>query len=314
MPSESHEEHDPLWVGATVRWVGPPTDAGGVMLRPGDVGRVVDAGRHQLRSYGTGDSGVPQPLRVLVELPSGARVDLERVHLALVPPDHPLRAEPDAACAAWIFDALAPMDEPGVPLCVSAFVPRQFEAVVRVLHPWCDESQQAVRWSTVAKRAGYPTIDAFSSAQRYPLESVAGMYPTEEGEVDARTAEALIGVLRNATATPEDVTFAVWVGWGDIPPALFPGAAQVRQPIRDYFLLRGPIDGVLSPINTHRSDDTARAALWWPQDRSWVVATEIDFSWTFVAGSAELAKALLEREDLEVLLTSPDAPAVSFDA
>lgn len=43
------------------------------------------------------------------------------------------------------------------------------------------------------------------------------------------------------------------------------------------------------------------ANLWWPEDRSWCVATEIDFGWTYVGGSQALIDAVVTCVDLEAL-------------
>jgi len=40
--------------------------------------------------------------------------------------------------------------------------------------------------------------------------------------------------------------------------------------------------------------------LWWPEDRAWCVATEIDFNTTYVAGTQRLVDVLLACETLEV--------------
>jgi hypothetical protein len=41
--------------------------------------------------------------------------------------------------------------------------------------------------------------------------------------------------------------------------------------------------------------------IWWPDDRAWFVATEVDYAWTYVAGPRRLADALLSDDRLEVL-------------
>jgi hypothetical protein len=41
--------------------------------------------------------------------------------------------------------------------------------------------------------------------------------------------------------------------------------------------------------------------LWWPEDRAWFVATEIDYAWTYIGGSTELIDELLADDRLEVL-------------
>jgi len=46
--------------------------------------------------------------------------------------------------------------------------------------------------------------------------------------------------------------------------------------------------------------------LLWPVDRSWCVATEIDFDSTLVGGSAELIAAVLANPDLEAFPVRPD--------
>jgi hypothetical protein len=46
--------------------------------------------------------------------------------------------------------------------------------------------------------------------------------------------------------------------------------------------------------------------LWWPEDRAWVVATEIDFDSTIVASTNGGAETLLNGDGLEALLVPSD--------
>jgi hypothetical protein len=46
--------------------------------------------------------------------------------------------------------------------------------------------------------------------------------------------------------------------------------------------------------------------LWWPEDRAWVVASEIDFDSTIVATTTAGAETLLNAEGLEALLVPSD--------
>ncbi len=41
--------------------------------------------------------------------------------------------------------------------------------------------------------------------------------------------------------------------------------------------------------------------MWWPEDRSWCVATEIDFSWTYIGGTEFLVEELLTLSALEIM-------------
>jgi hypothetical protein len=43
------------------------------------------------------------------------------------------------------------------------------------------------------------------------------------------------------------------------------------------------------------------ANLWWPEDRAWFVASEIDFDSTFVGGDDRLIAALVSDKRLEAL-------------
>jgi hypothetical protein len=95
---------------------------------------------------------------------------------------------------------------------------------------------------------------------------------------------------------------------GGIPVQRFPGAARIGTPNRGQFLLRGPLVGVLSSVaaSGHRR---STSGLWWPADRAWLVATEIDHEWTFVADQPSLIDQLHADPWLEVVPTAFDAPA-----
>jgi hypothetical protein len=46
--------------------------------------------------------------------------------------------------------------------------------------------------------------------------------------------------------------------------------------------------------------------LWWPDDRAWCVASEIDLAWTYVGGTEALINDILANSQLEAQLASPD--------
>lgn len=231
---------------------------------------MLSAGQYQLRSFATIPVVAVEPNGVLVEFASGVRADVQRSQVRIVAPEGPLVPEPDASVADWIAEQLSvPAHDPLAALTVSTVVPGEFAAVVRIEHA----------------------------------------NPESEGEVDRATAAALVDVLRPHTTTPDDVVFAIWEGWGDLPASAYPGAAALALPDRNYFLLRGPIEALLHPIDIMAFADTCRAAIWWPSDRAWVGVTEIDFSWTFVAGSETLGEKLRNDEGLSATRVSPDDTA-----
>lgn len=285
-------------------------------MSPGDRAVVVDAGSHQLGSFATVTFGGPErrpPRGVRIRLADGVEVDVPARHLELVAPDHPLRPEPDGSHADWWLGQLDPWPRGTVPNPVSHFVPRSLPTVTRVLHPWEERDGAPVRWTEAAARAGRDTLDelvweALGGETRTDAQD-HGFREPEVGNLDPATARALVDVLHDATTTPDDVFVAIWIGWGDTPRERFPGAAVLPTEAREHFLLRGPLDGVLDPVSISPRDDRPASGIWWPADRAWLVATEIDFAWTFVAGSPDLAQRLHDHPDLETLPAGHDDPA-----
>ncbi|MGD0982498.1 MAG: hypothetical protein ABSA65_01620 [Acidimicrobiales bacterium] len=86
---------------------------------------------------------------------------------------------------------------------------------------------------------------------------------------------------------------------------------RFEHPGRSYLLGRGPI-GVAGELDRQPlAPDSWQTLgltpqLWWPEDRAWVVATEIDFDSTIVATTNAGAEALLTCEELEALQVPPD--------
>jgi hypothetical protein len=282
-------------------------------LRPRERAVVTDAGRRHVTSFGSlySPAGTRPPrlgLGVRIRLASGDEVMVPRKHLELVPPDHPLTPEPDGTQAAWWLEQLDPWGEKGLP--VSSLVPANLAAVCQLLHPWWGSGPEPISWRAAAAQLGFASVTDFDSSREMfsiPAAQEAGL-SASCGELDAGVASALVDLLAEATTTPDDVFVAVWDGWGDVPVQRFPGAAHLDTEGRGHFLLRGPLTGVLSSVAASNNDRPA-AGLWWPADRAWFVATEIDFEWTFVSGDPTLMEGLRADERLEVASTSFDAPA-----
>jgi hypothetical protein len=70
------------------------------------------------------------------------------------------------------------------------------------------------------------------------------------------------------------------------------------MPGRDYLLFTGSVDqGEGWPDGPN---------LWWPDDRSWCVASEIDFPYTYVGGGQQLIDEILAHPALEALPAALD--------
>lgn len=302
-----------LWAGADVRWIGPETVRAGAPIHPGDRAVVVDAGRHRVRSFGSlyapAGTRPTLPIRgVTIRMADGGEVAVPRKHLEVVAPAHPLAPEPDGTQAAWWLEQLEPWGRPG--LQVSSLIPSSFPSVCQVFHPWWASDTEPISWQTVAQQLDFSSVTAFDATRELfsiPAAQDAG-YSSSPGALDIGTATTLVELLTVATTTPDDAFVAVWEGWGDAPPQRFPGAAHLDTPGRGHFLLRGPLTGALDTVSATGGDRPA-AGLWWPTDRSWFVATEIEFEWTFVAGEQTLIDRLLADDRLEVARTTFDAAA-----
>ena len=74
----------------------------------------------------------------------------------------------------------------------------------------------------------------------------------------------------------------------------------LKLPNRGYYLATGPLEAALDTVYGVRWDYQS-ASIWWPDDRAWCVATEIDLDWTYVGGSKECVAAVLSSAALEAL-------------
>jgi hypothetical protein len=199
-----------------------------------------------------------------------------------------LTPESDASPGDWIASRLLEWgSNEGTP--AGAIIPTGFDAYARVFH-----DADGRRWADIAREHG-TTLHAGAQFTRlvgvHWSEHPRGCPPT--GALPSENARALVEVLRPSTIEP--CYFGLWRGYGWIEGNT---VRVVRVPQREYLLFRGPLEIVLDGPWTrwHQTPN-----LWWPQDRTWFVATEIDFDSTLVGGSRSLIDAVLARADLEAL-------------
>jgi GNAT superfamily N-acetyltransferase len=134
-------------------------------------------------------------------------------------------------------------------------------------------------------------------------------YTLEENDFSA-----LASILTRRTDTPETTFFGLWEGYGDLMVgyAPTPGRQEVHQvaypavlalPDRNYLLYQGPISAWRQIHNAHH---TQVPDLWWPDDRSWCLATDTDFRWLYIGGTAECIAEIVNSTDVEALETRPE--------
>lgn len=226
----------------------------------------------------------------------------------------------DVSAGAWITERLDPSWR-----TIAGVVPTGFEAYTRILHPVQVGNEKPPTWERVAETTGrtvHPTVQWHSligADSPYDRDSV--LWQDGEPEIGNLALEPLVelcDVLARHTTTPEDCYFAVWEGWGHlhgsgvrftfddavpIPPALSPdelAAPRLELPGRAYYLFRGPA-AAMGGLVRYEERDTQSPALFWPADRAWFVATEIDFDSTLVGGSADAVADVLAAPGLEAL-------------
>ena len=216
--------------------------------------------------------------------------------------------------AEWVKEVLWGYDrEKGV--LAGEIVPEGFDAYARVFHPaerqWPDRSWEKVRWSDVAEWNG-KTVHPQMQFHRIANLAEPPRYPDPEwgqapfmGDLPEDERRSLVSILRGFTSTPERCYFCIWEGYGRLEGWSWRWTPKLKVPDfgREYFLLRGPLDAVTSFYSQWGQSPN----IWWPEDRAWCVATEIDFMWTFVGGSQACIEQVVSHADLEALPITLDA-------
>jgi hypothetical protein len=195
---------------------------------------------------------------------------------------------------------------------VATFLPRGFAAYCRVMHPawrYAGDDDVEVTWAEVARHNGtvaHPRMSWVALTGDWDYWSQDCQPPVwhrapDEGHLPAVVADRLVPVLRRHTATPDDCWFGIWHGHDDTFTLPSPTLAL---PAREHWLVRGPID--LATANMAEEPSEQSANLWWPADRAWCVATELDAMSTYIGASAECVRDLLAAPGLEVHPASPE--------
>ncbi len=197
---------------------------------------------------------------------------------------------------------------------VASLVPPVFAAYARVLHPavrYAGDEDVDVRWDEVAAHNGttahrlmqWPALTGYW--EHVGEEDQPGVWNDHpaEGHLPAHVARTLAGRLAAWTTTPQEC----WFGWCDDASR---DRLHLSLPTCDLRLRSGPVE--LASANFAPEPQEQSAAVWWPADRAWFVATDPTLMSTYVGGPAGAVDALLASL-LVVHPASPDDP-VGFDA
>jgi hypothetical protein len=205
--------------------------------------------------------------------------------------------EPGAA--DWLHASMTTFAE-----SVASFLPGHFEAYARIHHPFDDARAGTPRsWRELLSAAGAELHDP-AAAEAFAYGGWEGGQATV-GRLPPLLLGPLLEHLERATTAADRCFFAVWEGHGDsvVGSTLEP---TLELPHRRHHVFAGPIEGARTSFSVvdfyHLS-----ANLWWPADRAWCVATEIDAAWTYVGGARRLIDALLADPRLEAVETTAAA-------
>ncbi|SCK52519.1 hypothetical protein [Streptomyces sp. WMMB 322] len=202
-----------------------------------------------------------------------------------------LRHIDDTAPARWVEESARDLS-PAVPTPL----PAGFEAYARVLHPAEAAGGGFLTWRDIAARSGRD----LGAGTRFA--EIAGTVEAEprQGSFPEELLPVLCDVLASHTSDPEHCVMGLWDGWGwigcgdDVPRADLGSRA--------YLLYEGPV-GAAADMGERGAGFFFPQSpnLWWPGDRSWCVATDVDLDSTFVGGSARLIGDLTGGDRLEAL-------------
>lgn len=207
-----------------------------------------------------------------------------------------ITASDEIEAADWLMGSLFPFHK----YEAGSIVPPTYEAYARVLHP-AQGPSGSVSWAEIANWSGR----VYHSAMQFEriATPIQGKGRSAKPWIDPAAytlpmhqAKSLANLLASFTTTSDHVWYLVWDGHGDVPPTC---RQRVRGWERNYLLYRGAIGDIGGGrISEHHRD---APEYWFPDDKSWCVATDMDLFWTYVGGSRACIDAVLNSPDLEAV-------------
>lgn len=265
-----------------------------------------------------------------------------------------MRMLTDVSRGQWLIDRA------GKWATVSGVAGTGFEAYARILHPipvsrWDEENRRISEettwsWKQVAERLGRRLHSRTEWMELTDGESLLNRPDADgwrigqslEGWFDPELLARLTVHLREATATPDDLTLAFWEGFAQFSGAvtyltltgddggagrrdalarlspefreIYDSRIRMHYPGRDFLLAGSDLDELSDPAWPYAAGigwsggrfPGPSPQLIWPADHAWVVASEIDWDFTILAGPRELIDAVLADPVFEVFRAYPN--------
>lgn len=203
----------------------------------------------------------------------------------------------DVGDAKWYVESLRAWPEPGNVVRLWSFLPPLFDRYVRIFHPARRLHPPVdVRWSDIClgngrvahARMQWPRIS--SNASGGDSGSPRWDEPPLQGELPADLRSRLVRQLRLHTESGADAFHCVWDG--TVPTTAFPEAQRLTATHRRYLVFCSDLsDG--PPAEAPQGGRLITNA-WWPADRRWCVATDLDWHSTYVGCDRACAAGIFE--------------------
>ena len=218
----------------------------------------------------------------------------------------------------WIKERLRPWTSVGESRLVRSIIPEGFEAYARVFHPaqhcTAGNNWERVSWSTIASwngKVAHPQMSFGRIANIEPWGQPTWGHVPFYGDLPEEECRALVSILKGFTSTPERCYFCLWHGYGFLDDRLFKRVPKLKIPGREeYLVFSGPLDGIMSFYKYVKGGWVGSGQppnIWWPEDRAWCVATDIDSFDSLVGGSKSCIEQVLGHPDLEAFPIAADA-------
>ena len=200
-----------------------------------------------------------------------------------------------------------------------------FEAYARIFHPRLlyqlsrrgrsvplDEDWSKRRWADVASEQGRVMHPLVQWGRLLGNQEPAGDGSSSIGWLDPLVLAALVPLLRTGTTTPDDVLAGFWEGGSG--QKLVSACTLTSGDGLDYVLATTTLNELTELDWGFSLKLRWRAgAMWnssmqllWPEDHAWVLASQIDFDSTVVAGSRPLVDGILTDGRFEAFEVGPD--------
>ena len=226
--------------------------------------------------------------------------------MASAPEKAKLTISTDISVGDWIRESLVPwVPFSEVPMTIGFVIPKGFENYVLVRHTGEGDHQGALGPETL--KTLVRVLSKFTTAQEdcffamwegygwghpgVPLTAVRGPRPKRFFQ------EFILRYGSNSRQTrfvpPPEHTDLHTLPVGILNSELF------KLPYRNYLLAKGPLIEALKIGHVRMGWFQLQSPnLLWPSDRNWILATEIDYDVTLIAGSDELIESILSTDSL----------------